>query len=127
MQTCPVHEEPKVQKLKTGRPNGWECRSCAREYHRRWAVAHPRPPRVTEASARQDALAARGCACERCGFADVRALQFDHTNGDGATERRSSSKRVMYRAIARGERPDMVLLCANCHAIVTFDRRAATL
>lgn len=58
-----------------------------------------------------------GNVCKRCAFTDQRALQVDHVNGNGASERKllkgaySRLKRVM-------EYPeDYQLLCANCNWI----------
>jgi hypothetical protein len=71
------------------------------------------------------AITIMGGCCSRpgCGFDDPRALQFDHVkavrrrlNG-GSNSAKSSDQ--LYRAIIRGERDGLQLLCANCHAIKT--------
>lgn len=45
--------------------------------------------------------------CQRCGFPDVRALQVDHVTG-------RTHKPFVFQC-----------LCANCHAIETYDRTQA--
>ncbi|MEO3856175.1 hypothetical protein [Acrocarpospora sp. B8E8] len=60
--------------------------------------------------------------CESCGFADRRALQFDHRNGGGRKHRRSigsGSKyyRVLLAMPADEFRQMFQVLCANCNTI----------
>ncbi len=63
-----------------------------------------------------------GSKCCRCGFADVRALQIDHINGDGGIHRRRHKAgtiqyiRDIERSIDNGEEKYQ-LLCANCSMI----------
>ena len=65
---------------------------------------------------RLKAIELLGGMCNRCGFNDVRALQFDHINNDGAEERRCVSLGVYYHSIMAG-RDDIQVLCANCNWI----------
>lgn len=62
-----------------------------------------------------------GSRCAKRGFADIRALEIDHINGDGAIERKNTRRagHIMYRAIALGQRTteDLQLLCCNCNKI----------
>lgn len=57
-----------------------------------------------------------GNKCNRCGFDDRRALQIDHVNGGGCTERNAIGQvGVLVRAL---KHPDLYqLLCANCNWI----------
>jgi ribosomal protein L37E len=62
--------------------------------------------------------------CVDCGFSDIRALQFDHVRGTKSGEisqmiRRGVSERVLREEISKCE-----VRCANCHMIVTTQRRA---
>ena len=59
-----------------------------------------------------------GGKCCRCGFADYRALQFDHINGaPGIRNHRNKD----YEDIAKGRIKDLQLLCANCHCVKTIE------
>lgn len=74
--------------------------------------------RMYKLSLRDAALKFHDGKCLRCGFADPRALQFDHVNGGGAIERETQTNLgQFYRSIAKGLRPDIQLLCANCNCI----------
>lgn len=61
-----------------------------------------------------------GDRCGKCGFADARALQVHHTDGDGARDRAGLGWRYHYqlfRMPVERLRAKFDLLCANCHAI----------
>lgn len=81
-------------------------------------------------SRRVSAIAILGGKCLHCGYADERALQFDHKT---PVRRKSNTTRnhggcllpTEFRAIINRETHDIQLLCANCHAIKTADDRAA--
>lgn len=58
-----------------------------------------------------------GRKCCICGFDDIRALQVDHKNGDGAQERRVlRNMETIYRKILKFPH-GYQLLCANCNWI----------
>ena len=68
---------------------------------------------------RERALDVLGAVCKHCGFKDKRALQIDHVNSNGATERKSLTQReILYRVIDHPE--DYQVLCANCNQIKKF-------
>jgi hypothetical protein len=60
-----------------------------------------------------------GGKCVRCGFSDIRALQFDHIHGGGCKDKRER-KAIIYKDVIdttlRGENKYQ-LLCANCNWI----------
>jgi hypothetical protein len=56
-----------------------------------------------------------GC-CYICGFKDKRALQIDHINGGGTSERKKFGWSKMYKLILSGAKGYQVL-CANCNWI----------
>jgi len=63
-----------------------------------------------------------GDKCGRCGFADRRALQFDHINGDGHKERGSRNGGYGAKKLRDWLRDPEIktklqLLCANCNWI----------
>lgn len=63
-----------------------------------------------------------GGACQSCGFADHRALEFDHRNGDGARRRAAGERGPTHRWVE--QRPeDFQVLCANCHRIKDYEFR----
>jgi len=62
--------------------------------------------------------------CENCGFSDIRALQLDHINNNGAQERkevfgsRTCAGTTFYRWVRRQGFPvGYGVLCANCNII----------
>ena len=70
-----------------------------------------------------------GGKCERCGFNDYRALQFDHINGDGAKQRREFGGRnsgAMARYIIQHP-SEFQVLCANCNWIKRAEKNEHTL
>lgn len=109
-----------------------QCRPCV--YQRKlakvkdWRKAHPdrvrelgrRSRREREAVWRPAAIAKLGGHCVRCGIGDVRVLELDHINGGGHSERLYTDRVSFYAAVARGDRTDIQLLCANCHRIKTY-------
>lgn len=61
-----------------------------------------------------------GKNCARCGFSDLRALQIDHKNGNGAQERRKLGLSGFYNFYWK--KPELArkllqILCANCNWI----------
>ncbi|HYB01840.1 MAG TPA: hypothetical protein VED37_16590, partial [Ktedonobacteraceae bacterium] len=58
--------------------------------------------------------------CVLCGYADIRALHVDHIIPlCNATHRQNETS--LFLAIIRGEAGNVQLLCANCHAIKTYN------
>jgi 5-methylcytosine-specific restriction endonuclease McrA len=87
-----------------------------------------RPPgsvvyRNYRAKLRRQAIAAMGGCCQDCGFADQRALQFDHVTpirrGRNGLHKSAHTSDKVHRAVMRGQREGLRLLCANCHQIKT--------
>ena len=64
-----------------------------------------------------------GRQCAHCGYdRDVRALQIDHINGDGAKERRKVSMGVTFlRHVLKKNGKGYQILCANCNQIKKFE------
>ena len=67
-----------------------------------------------------------GNKCVKCGFDDNRALQIDHINGGGYTERKEYSKNPSkyYKNILDSilnKENKYQLLCANCNWIKRFE------
>jgi hypothetical protein len=75
---------------------------------------------------RKDALDKLGGKCVICGFSDYRALQIDHIDGNGQTDRKNLShlgfgtlKYFSYIV----EHPDKYqVLCANCNWIKRYEK-----
>lgn len=73
---------------------------------------------------RRDTLLAYGGKCVRCGFDDPRALQIDHVNGGGATERRALGlDKVLRKQFAAAGNGEYQLLCANCNQIKKHENK----
>jgi hypothetical protein len=67
-----------------------------------------------------------GCKCIKCGFNDSRALQIDHINGGGYTERKgyNMNPQKYYSNILKSIKNNenkYQLLCANCNWIKRFE------
>ena len=61
-----------------------------------------------------------GRKCRECGFDDIRALQIDHVQNDGALERKvfgRGGSRTFLRKVLKDTDGRYQLLCANCNAI----------
>lgn len=69
-----------------------------------------------------------GGSCMWCGYSDIRALQVDHINSDGAEDRRNgmNSKSAMYKFIRENadlSKQKYQLLCANCNSIKRVEKK----
>lgn len=67
-----------------------------------------------------------GGVCVKCGFSDSRALQIDHINGGGYTERKlyPTNPKKYYSDILKSIKNNegkYQLLCANCNWIKRFE------
>lgn len=67
-----------------------------------------------------------GGKCDHCGINDMRVLDINHVNHNGATERKSygtnaNSLAVLKRVLQAPT--DYQLLCANCHRIWHFEQK----
>jgi hypothetical protein len=69
-----------------------------------------------------------GKSCVHCGFDDIRALQIDHIEDNGAEERKSlggqkvSGANFYLYLIKQGLPEGYQTLCANCNNIKQWDR-----
>lgn len=62
--------------------------------------------------------------CARCGIDDIRVLDIDHINNNGAEERRKTGQLGSVWYIVRNNFPDgYQILCRNCNWIKELDRR----
>lgn len=86
------------------------CIPCRKAYNRRYFEE-------TKWKYRQLAYEAKGSKCNRCTWTDIRVMQFHHTE-EKAGEK---NNRTFLKAIADGTRPDIEMLCANCHRIEHWD------
>lgn len=68
------------------------------------------------------AIAMKGGRCQRCGFADERALQFHHNKalrrGSSGLSKKAQTSTESHRAVVRGDGKGLSLLCSNCIAIM---------
>ena len=72
-----------------------------------------------------------GNKCQKCGFSDIRALQFDHINGGGRKEGKffslkSHGRIAWYRYyLSNSEvaKQKLQLLCANCNWIKRIEKK----
>lgn len=66
-----------------------------------------------------------GRHCSRCGFSDIRALQFDHKNGGGNKEvKMYKSNHSMIRMYIKNPciaKEKLQVLCANCNWIKKYE------
>lgn len=66
-------------------------------------------------------MAHLGGKCVSCGFADYRALQFDHVKEKGLTHLRSQTWRKYHQEILDDTEGRFQLLCANCNWIKRYE------
>lgn len=72
---------------------------------------------------RSKILALLGDKCVHCGFSDERALQIDHVDGGGHTERVAlGGQSTFYAKLLREGTDGYQLLCANCNWIKRAER-----
>ena len=76
--------------------------------------------RKTRERMRDEIFDILGRRCVVCGFADIRALQFDHINGGGNEDNKQRHRET--RLIYMRNNPDETkskfqVLCANCNSI----------
>lgn len=103
-----------------------------REYARLYREANRLKIRASKRAYRRklkaDVLAHYGKVCARCGFSDMRALQIDHINDDGAMQRKSLGGKQMsgwrfYEYLKLKNYPTgYQTLCANCNNIKQWDK-----
>lgn len=76
--------------------------------------------RDRERKLRQEVLEKFGARCVICGYAtDSRALELDHVNNNGTTERKTMRhSEILKRALEHPE--EYQLLCANCNRIKEY-------
>lgn len=72
-------------------------------------------------NAKSAVLSLLGGKCVRCGFADLRALQIDHKNGNGHREAKTIGHYGIRNKILQGDINDYQLLCANCNWIKRYE------
>ena len=70
---------------------------------------------------RQQGITKLGGKCIKCGFSDIRALQFDHINGGGKRELKRTGTMTRYIAVLKDNGTKYQLLCANCNWIKKYD------
>lgn len=115
---CKIHNEEKVKWGKKFR-----CKSCNREYQRKWFAENQEVQRQRVKTNRQRALAdvrelvrnhLESHPCVDCGETDIVVLQFDHQSdkvlGISQMMRRGFSLEIVQKEIDKCE-----VRCANCH------------
>ena len=96
------------------------------EIKRRHAIANRNRLNKRNAGHKILAFQLLGDKCAKCGFSDVRALQIDHINGDGVTERKQLRSIGIRRKISMtGVTTGYQLLCANCNWIKRAENNEA--
>jgi len=71
---------------------------------------------------RKKAIEVLGGKCVVCGEPDIRVLQVNHLNGGGLKDLKLNSNSKVYRQVAKGERKDVDLRCANCNILYEYER-----
>jgi hypothetical protein len=63
--------------------------------------------------------------CKHCGFSNIKALQLDHINNNGADDKRKFGNNIrLARYLIDANFPEgYQVLCANCNTIKEMDRR----
>lgn len=95
-----------------------ECRECtAKRVQARYRM------QINSLRLRDKCFDLLGHVCNRCGFSDKRALQFDHVNGGGYADRKKHRGQAMYRNILSTAGAGFQVLCANCNWIKKHEDR----
>jgi hypothetical protein len=81
----------------------WEC--------------HNAEAKRTKTLRRAQAIEKLGGKCCRCGFTDIRALQFDHVHGGGRKDIQSTYPMAHLNDVLKDTSGKFQLLCANCNWI----------
>ena len=103
------------------------CRDCmksAKQQYYRENIQAERTRAIVRSKAHRAILQRikleRGCA--ECGYAEhPAALEFDHLPGEGKSFPLKEVHRALAKLLAETEKCDVV--CANCHAVRTANRR----
>ena len=113
------HKKEIIARVKAWKKaNPSRVKASRRRHQPHYAAYH----RLRRVRLRFAAITMLGSECRRCSYEDVRALQFNHINGDGGSrEIYSGGGQQFYLSILRG-RPDVELLCANCNVIYEYER-----
>jgi len=61
--------------------------------------------------------------CKHCGFKDIRALQIDHVNSNGAEERKKIGSTAIYKKALFDNDANYQVLCANCNSIKRVENK----
>lgn len=88
----------------------------------RYRKANPNAQRDLRRRKRIEILEFFGGICVKCGLSNQVALEVDHINGGGWSERKSGADTIWKQLKLIRNNPDLArskyqLLCANCHAI----------
>lgn len=107
-----------------------------RERRKKYEKANPEKikawSRKTNRNIRLFTIQLLGGKCVRCGNTDIRVLQVDHINGDGAKHRKEfNNKHSVLRAVILKElKSNLIeakkryqLLCANCNWIKVWEKK----
>ena len=136
--TLPHHGKCKICGVDLSEKNWWPCdrrkclyvcSTCERQFDRDRYSAR-RESILVSASARYHHLKAEvfghyGSKCERCGFADMRALSIDHILGRAKNHRHDQKAgEALYRWLKNKNYPDgYQTLCLNCQFIKRHEDR----
>ncbi|MBN2263072.1 MAG: hypothetical protein JW735_09170 [Prolixibacteraceae bacterium] len=91
-------------------------------YFKKYAEANKIRNQKWSAQLRLKVIEKLGGKCKHCGFDDPRALQIDHVNNDGYTERNLITTRVTYlNKVLKDKSGKYQLLCANCNWIKRYN------
>ena len=115
---------PDIQKR---RQDKWNKSELGKQSKRRWEQNNLEKIKLLSKLRRQRIRAAildaYGSRCASCGFnLDVRALDLDHINNDGAEERKRLKTSTINEYVFKNNFPDTYqLLCRNCNWIKYLD------
>lgn len=128
-QVCKIVLPPekmyKVGKTSSGRQR-YKCVDCSKNARANWLnnggqkVAQA-ATRTWRHNLRTEVIEFLGGACNNCQLSDPRCLEVDHTDGSGYLLNGSNQRHSWFRKILLGEAVNAQVLCANCHAIKTWN------
>ena len=126
---CFYCQKPLPKETRVGRPRKYCSEGCHKAVRRliqlKYYYTTGLGYKPRRAKLRQAVIALLGGKCVSCGISDVRVLQIDHINSNGAEDRKiyGAGQPAYYQHILDCKGIGYQLLCANCNWLKRYERR----
>lgn len=74
-------------------------------------------------SIREKAISILGGKCVECGESRIRTLHIDHIEPVRRKDNTEHKAHAVALSVTKGVKDNLQILCANCHAIKTYNER----